>query len=226
VFLRFLNCPLTQLEKTKSGRLWRLEEVGSVDDLRVFIHIHEAQEILGKGRVVNAIELIGCGCKQDLVFLGAQIENLLPGAKTQTITQIVRTQAETVSLMERFALIVLLVILVVGWGLISNTMASDVIARHREVGILMALGATRRFIFLVFIKKAVTLGALGGFLGFIIGSITATWIGPKLLDLSIEPRVEMLAWSLMGTIAFTVVSSWIPSLHATRSDPAILLMEN
>jgi putative ABC transport system permease protein len=203
-----------------------LEELGSVDDLRVFIHLHHAQEILGKGRVINAIELIGCGCKQDMVLLGENIKKLLPGVKTQTITQIAQTQAATVRLMERFTLVILFVVLIVGWGLISNTMASNVLERHREIGILMAMGATSRFIFLIFIKKAVALGFLGGLSGFFIGTVTATWIGPKLLDLNIEPRAEMLIWALLGTMALTMVFSWIPSLRATKSDPAVLLMED
>jgi len=139
-----------------------LEEIGSVDDLRVFIHLHQAQEILGKGRVINAIELIGCGCKQDMIALASDIEKLLPGVKTQTITQIARTQAGTVKLMERFTLVLLLVVIVVGWGLIGNTMASNVLERHREIGILTGMGATSRFIFLAFIKKAVVVLLMEG----------------------------------------------------------------
>ncbi len=224
------------LEKSKGDRLSIgpydfevvkvLEEIGSVDDLRVFVHLHQAQEMLGKGRVINAIELIGCGCKQDMLLLAGNIEKLLPGVKTRTITQIARTQAGTVRLIERFTFVILFVVLVVGWGLISNTMASNVLERHREIGVLMAIGASSRFIFLVFIKKAVALGFFGGLLGFFIGTMTATWIGPKLFDLNIEPRGEMLIWALLGTMILTVVFSWIPSVHATKSDPAALLMED
>jgi putative ABC transport system permease protein len=203
-----------------------LEEIGSVDDLRVFVHLHQAQEILGKGRVINAIELIGCGCKQDMNLLAGNIEKLLPGVKTRTITQIARTQAGTVRLIERFTFVILFVVLVVAGGLISNTMASNVLERHREIGVLMAIGASSRFIFLVFIKKAVALGFLGGLLGFFIGTMSAAWIGPMLLDLNIEPRAELLIWALLGTMILTVIFSWIPSVRATKSDPAVLLMED
>ncbi|UCG65922.1 MAG: FtsX-like permease family protein, partial [Deltaproteobacteria bacterium] len=203
-----------------------LEEIGSVDDIRVFVHLHQAQEILGKGRVINAIELIGCGCKQDMLLLAGNIEKLLPGVRTRTITQIARTQARTVRLIERFTFVILFVVLVVAGGLISNTMTSNVLERHREIGVLMAIGASSRFIFLVFIKKAVALGFFGGLLGFFIGTLSAAWIGPKLLDLNIEPRGEMLIWTLLGTMVLTVVFSWIPSVRATKSDPAALLMED
>jgi len=202
-----------------------LEEIGSVDDLRVFIHLHQAQGILGKGRVINAIELIGCGCKQDMVLLAANIQKLLPGVKTQTITQIARTQAGTVRLMERFSFVILFVVLLVGWGLISNTMASNVLERRREIGILMAIGASSRFIFLTFIKKAAVLGLLGGLIGFLAGTMAARWIGPRLLELEIDPRPEMLVWTLFITMALTVIFSWLPSHRATKSDPASLFME-
>jgi putative ABC transport system permease protein len=191
-----------------------------------FIHLHQAQEILGKGGVINAIELIGCGCKQDMALLAGNIQKLLPGVKTQTITQIAQTQAGTVRIMEGFTLVILFVVLIVGWGLISNTVASNVLERRREIGILVAMGATSRFILLMFIKKSVALGFLGGLLGFIVGTLTATRIGPRLLDLNIEPRAEMLIWTLLGTMILTAIFSWIPSLRATKSDPAILLMED
>lgn len=203
-----------------------LEEIGSVDDLRVYIHLHQAQEILEKGSVINAIELIGCGCKQDMVLLASKIKKLLPGVKTRTITQIVRAQAGTVRLMEKFAFVILVVILVVGWGLISNTMASNVLERHREIGILMAMGATSRGIFLIFVKKAVVLGTLGGLLGFFIGTLSATWIGQKLFSLNIESQPEILIWALLSTPALAMIFSWIPSIKATKNDPAVLLMED
>ena len=79
---------------------------------------------------------------------------------------------------------------------------------------------------MVFIKKAVALGFFGGLFGFFIGTLTASWIGPKLLDLNIEPRAELLTWTLLGTMVLTVVFSWLPSLQATKSDPAALLMED
>ncbi len=202
-----------------------LEEIGSVDDLRVFIHLHQAQDILGKGRVINAIELIGCGCKEDMELLAASIRKLLPGVKTRTITQIARTQAGTVRLMERFTFMVLLVVLLVGWGLISNTMASNVLERRREIGILMAIGASSGFIFLTFIKKAAVLGLLGGLIGFTVGTMTAKWMGPRLLELEIAARPGMLVWTPLITMALTVIFSWLPSHRATQSDPASLFTE-
>jgi putative ABC transport system permease protein len=203
-----------------------LEEMGSVDDLRVFVHLHQAQEILKKGRVINAIELIGCGCERDLAALGGKIEKMLPGVKTRTITQIARTQRETVRLMEKFTFAALLVVLFVGWGLISNAAAANVLERRREIGILMAMGAVSRFVFLFLIKKAAALGLAGGLGGFFIGTFFATRVGPRFVDLGIEPQMEILLWSLPGTVALTVIFSWLPASRASRTDPALLLMED
>lgn len=203
-----------------------LEEMGSVDDLRVFIHLHQAQAVLQKGRVINAIELIGCGCERDLLALGGNIEKMLPGVKTRTITQIARTQRETVRLMEKFTLVALLLVIFVGWGLISNAAAADVLERRREIGILMAMGAASRFVFLFFLKKAAAMGLAGGLAGFFIGTFLATLAGPRIVGLGIEPQMEMLLWSLPGTVGLTVIFSWLPASRASRTDPAFLLMED
>jgi len=105
-------------------------------------------------------------------------------------------------------------------------MASNVLERHREIGILMAMGATSRGIFLIFVKKAAALGTLGGLLGFFTGTLSATWIGQKLFSLNIESQPEILIWALLSTPALAMIFSWIPSIKATKNDPAVLLMED
>ncbi len=37
-----------------------LPQTGTVDDSRVFAHLHRVQDLAGKGPVVNAIEIVGC----------------------------------------------------------------------------------------------------------------------------------------------------------------------
>ena len=69
-----------------------LPQTGTVDDSRIFAHLHTVQELTGKGPVINAIEVVGC-CQEISSGLVQKINHLLPDAKVVTITQIVDAQS-------------------------------------------------------------------------------------------------------------------------------------
>jgi len=117
-----------------------LPETGTVDDSRVFAHLHTVQELAGKGPVINAIEVVGC-CNQISQGLVEKINTLLPEAKVVTITQVVETQIRTNQMMARLSMIFLVIIVLVGGASIANYMFANVFERRREIGTLMALGA-------------------------------------------------------------------------------------
>jgi putative ABC transport system permease protein len=63
--------------------------------------------------------------------------------------------------------------LVVGAFLIYNTISVSVVRRRPEIGILRALGATRRSVLAAFLGEAACLGVAGGLLGCLLGRLLA-----------------------------------------------------
>ena len=64
-----------------------LPQTGTVDDSRIFAHLHTVQDLAKKGPVINAIEIIGC-CQQISAGVVDKVNRLLPDAKVVTVTQI------------------------------------------------------------------------------------------------------------------------------------------
>lgn len=201
-----------------------LPETGTIDDDRIFAHLHVVQSALGTGAQVSAIEIMGC-CSAISDGLLGKLRNILPDTRITTIGQIVDTQIETNRLMAKISLILLVIISLVGAVSIANYMWANVEERKREIGTLLVLGSTRNTIYGLFFAKAVVLGILGGIGGYVLGTVSALILGPELAGLKIVPVPAYFTWSFLIAVAIAVVGSWYPTYRATRLDPAAILQE-
>ncbi len=107
-----------------------LPQTGTVDDSRIFAHLHTVQEVAGKGPVINAIEIVGC-CNEISAGLVDKINKLLPEAKVVTISQVVQTQVNTNQMMSRLSMVFIGIIVLVGGASIANYMYANVYERRR-----------------------------------------------------------------------------------------------
>ena len=201
-----------------------LPATGTVDDSRVFAHLHTVQEASGSGPVCNAIEVIGC-CEDAAGDLVPDLRKLLPNTKVVTISQVVQTQVGVNHLMANTSLLVLVVLVLVGGASLAGAIAANVRERRREIGTLMALGATPSFVQRLFLGKALILGLTAGTLGCLIGLATAIVAGPAWADVTVSvlPMTSLLA-VIMATV-LAVVSAWWPARQAAALDPCLCFQE-
>jgi putative ABC transport system permease protein len=201
-----------------------LPETGTVDDNRIFAHLHTAQQSLGLDGQVSNIEIMGC-CSEISDGLLGKLRNILPDTRIITIGHIVNTQIETNTLMAKVALVLLVIIILVGSFSIGNYMWANVEERRREIGTLITIGWGRRHIYWLFLAKAIILGLVGGVLGYVTGTVSAVILGPYLAGLQIGPVIGYFWWSILVAIVISLVGSWYPTYRAARIDPAIIMQE-
>ncbi len=201
-----------------------LPQTGTVDDSRIFAHLHVVQDMSKKGPVINAIEVIGC-CQQISKGLVEKINRLLPEAKVITITQIADAQIKINRMMSNLSLMFLVIIIFVGGASIANYMYANVFERRREIGTLMALGANSGLVLRIFLLKALILGVAGGIGGYVLGTILAVILGPKLAGVMVLP-MPLLALLAVGiSVALALAASYFPARRAARLDPCATFQE-
>lgn len=201
-----------------------LPQTGTVDDARIFAHLHAVQGMFGKGRVLSAIEVVGC-CKEISKGLITGLNKALPDARVVTVAQIASTQLKTNNLMSQFSLVFLVIIVLVGGVSIANYMFANVQERRKEIGTLIAIGMSPRQLLSIFYGKALMLGVGGGVIGYVLGTALAIWLGPRIAHIPVLPMPALLGWALAISVLLSVLATAIPAKKAAGLDPAATLME-
>ncbi|MCB9420179.1 MAG: ATP-binding cassette domain-containing protein [Ardenticatenaceae bacterium] len=178
------------------------------------------------GLTVRAADLSQVGQLADII----QSYNL----ETQTLEAILEAANDVLSLMQALlGSVGGLALLVAALG-VANTMMMAIYERTREIGVLKALGATRREIRAMFTVEAGLIGLIGGFFGLILGTLLGRlvdWIAHRYLlnegvtgvgQLSVVPL-----WLALGSLAFAaligIVAGLYPASRAAKLDPVTAL---
>ena len=112
--------------------------------------------------------------------------------------------------------------LVVGGIVIMNIMMVSVTERTREIGIRKAVGAKRSTIMLQFLIEAVTVSAVGGVIGVLLGGGVA-----KILAATTPLPASIELWSVIAGLVVSssvgLISGVWPAMKAARMDPIAAL---
>lgn len=144
--------------------------------------------------------------------------------RIEDAAQIRRTNDAIIGMVSLVLVLVVSVALLVGGVGIMNVMLVSVTERTREIGVLRALGATRRHIRLQFLTEAALLSALGAFVGVILG-----W-GLASLIVLVIPNAQgavLPLWAVVasvgGAILVGLVAGAVPAMRAANLDPVLAL---
>ncbi len=109
--------------------------------------------------------------------------------------------------------------LLVGGVGIATIMTIAVSERTGEIGLLVALGAQRRTILLLFLGEAVALSALGGAFGLLLGGGLAQALHFALPALPVHTPLSFVLLAEGIAIAIGLAAGVLPARRAARLDP-------
>jgi len=232
-----------------------LEERGNRDDITVWINLAEAQDLLDKPELINAILALECVCATaDVAMVREEIATILPdtqvierGTRALARAEARRTVAEEAHASieherearaglkrqrRQLASILIPVIMIASAFWVGITALANVRERRKEIGILRALGFRTRKIMFIFLSKATLIGFLGGLLGLPAGFYVGRFLAAKLEHIALDapgigsfPDLRLLLLALLTAPLLALLASWLPALIAGQQDPAVVLRE-
>lgn len=119
--------------------------------------------------------------------------------------------------------------LIVGAVNIMNTMYTSVTQRTQEIGVMKAIGASKRQITTLFLLESGIIGMIGGLMGVIAGislSTTAAYAATQFVNIPINPYLgpELLLGSIIFSFIVGTISGILPARRAANLPPAEALM--
>ena len=199
--------------------------------------IYAAQKMFGRGPKFDRIDLaVKAGrtiaqAEDELrALLGPGFQVDPPSGRGQQFEQMLAAYSIMVSVSSVFALFI-------GMFIIYNSFAIAVTERRAEIGILRALGATRRQIRLLFLGESAVTGLIGSLFGLAFGLLIARGIAASIGtlisdvygvaqragEIAADPR--LLGWALTIGVATSMVAALIPARNAARVDPVHALQK-
>ena len=200
---------------------------GGIDDATIFMPLGDGQSLFGLGSSVNAI-----GIEIRDVFaadrLAEQLRRQVPYAVTSWIAENERLLRALESQGRSTDLITFFTAVAAAFA-VASILIVLVTNKLQEIGILKAMGATRRQVRTVFALQGTLLSLFGGIIGSSVGvgvvkllsglesAPTAGGQTEPLFPFELSP--EMVVGTVVGAVIIGFVASLIPARRAANVDP-------
>jgi putative ABC transport system permease protein len=145
-------------------------------------------------------------------------EGELDDFTVKSLEEAAKTAEDTSNVMTTLLVSIAAISLLVGGIGIMNIMLVTVMERTREIGIRMALGASRRMIMQQFIIEAATLAGVGGALGVVVGFLGSTVLSRFTHWPAIYSPLLLIA-PVVFAVTIGMVFGLLPARRASRLKP-------
>jgi ABC-type lipoprotein release transport system permease subunit len=205
-----------------------LEPKGAVpDDIRLFAHLDDVQELLNVGDRINAIDALACHCPVDtadiLGSLEASIRSVLPGVGVQPYRDILLARHEQRNMVYRLGLATVAIVIAGAatavWGLTYQNVRN----RRAEIGVLRALGVPGRRIVALFMSKIALYSIAGAVSGCVVGYLMAPAV--VVTERVVLPDVTSLVLIAVIAPVVAIIFALPPIVAGLLQDPVDVLRE-
>jgi putative ABC transport system permease protein len=194
---------------------------GADEDSRVYLSMPEFTAWTGVH--AGSIEISYTGTSEEIITLAEQLQQALPDTQVQPVRPIVEAEARVLGKTRSSLYAATVLIILTAMLCVLATLTGWIYDRRSDFAIMKALGASEGLLRILFVAEALSLGAVGALLGFVIGIGVAAWIGRVNFHAAVVPRFSVLPVVLAGSLGVALLSALFPMTLLRRVQPAMIL---
>ncbi len=162
-------------------------------------------------------------CRPYANSIAYQIHEAIPTAHAEQIRQVEQGEGQILSRISGLMWLISLAALVAASFAVSATMATAVLERRIEIGLMRSLGATKATVALLFYSEAGLLALFAGTLGYLFGSGLAAWLSQRIFSSGISLNFVLLPVVLVLALLVAIAGSTTSIRTALRLPPSSIL---
>lgn len=142
-----------------------------------------------------------------------------PNAKAQTQDEFVDNQISGLNDVLNILYVLLALSVIVSLFGIVNTLVLTVFERTREIGMLRAIGMTRRQVRRMIRHESVITALIGGVLGIVLGIVLGALLIARVDFIEFALPVDQIVFFAIATIVVGILAAIFPARRAAKLDP-------
>jgi putative ABC transport system permease protein len=221
-----------------------MEPTGTGLDQSMFFTFETARDVarISKSRAVQPLEIPDGHISAVMVKaapgqvpheVAVEIYRQVPGVTPIESPNMFQSYRRQMSGLLRTVMLVLGFTWFISVALIALVFSMAANERRREMGVLRALGATRRFVLQIMLAEAGLLALSGGILGAVLAALVIylfrrfiiTSIGVPFLFPDLPALLAQVGAGLLLALASVTLAAWLPAYRTSHQDPAVAMRE-
>lgn len=199
---------------------------GSQDDAFVYLPIGTAQKLLGQQDAATAIGVRVSDPERMKGIIDA-LAAAVPGIQIVTMGEVMNSIANLAAAARALSLALVLIAILISAVGVMNSVLMAVFERTQEIGMMRAVGASRRDIFRIILEETSILAACGGVCGIVVAVL-----GSRLIETFVRtvmpyvPSGKLISFDpllALGSVAFILVigitAGLYPAWKAAKINP-------
>jgi putative ABC transport system permease protein len=168
-------------------------------------------------------------CRPYANSIAYQIREAIPGAQADQVRRVEQNEGNVLERISGLMWLISAAALLAAGFAVSAAMATAILERRAEIGLMRSLGASKGAIAFLFYSETGLLAVLGGSLGYLIGSGLAAWLGARIFAgdgaTAVGPILIPILLPVVVALALVVaIAGSTPSIRtALEMDPSTIL---
>jgi putative ABC transport system permease protein len=170
-------------------------------------------------------------CRPYANSIAYQIREAIPGAQAEQVRRVEQSEGNVLKRISGLMWLISAAALLAAGFAVSAAMATAILERRGEIGLMRSLGASKGAIALLFYAETGLLAVLAGGLGYLAGSGLAAWLGARIFrgdgGAAEGVLIPVLLPVVVALALVVAIAGSTPSIRAAlRMEPSAILRED